>query len=349
MAFCSNCAAPLDPNMKFCTACGAPNLVLQVANQTNQTNQVTQPAGQQPVQTVQSAPVVTAPPPIPTATTQPTPVAAQPVAVQPAQPAKPVQPAAPVNGERVQEFSGKIKKCPNCGQVLKALDAKCPACGFELREIETTSSVKEFSETLAKTISTREKISLIQNYPIPNAKADIFEFLVLATSNFDTKKHLKATGAERSMSEAWLSKIEQAYVKAEMLFKNDKDFSKFETLYNSDVKELKAAEANKASGKHYVFGTIMMLMAGLVFLILMLKGSGIVANPRLDVTALAFFVNGIIAFMNARNKKMKLTAFIVYCANAVLNIAFCFVAPGHLFHVLIIVACGLGAFIDKKK
>ncbi|MCQ2532557.1 MAG: zinc-ribbon domain-containing protein [Saccharofermentans sp.] len=253
------------------------------------------------------------------------------------------------NGERVQEFVGKITKCPNCGEVLKALTAKCPACGFELREVGYTSSVKEFSDTLAKTVSIRQKIDLIKNFPIPNAKADIFEFLVLATTNFDTKKHLDAYGAEKDISEAWLSKIEQAYVKAEILFKNDKDFNQFEELYNSDILELRAAEANKANAKHYFYGSIMMLMAALVFVILMLKGSGITANPRLDVTVLAFFVNGIISYVYARKQDLKVVAFIVYCANAVLNLAFCLVAPGHLFHVLIIVACGLGAFLEKKK
>lgn len=298
MAFCSKCGAQINPDSKFCTECGATNLIVA--------------AGM-----VASAEI----PPVPASPT----------------------------GERVQEFSGKITKCPNCGEVLKALAGKCPACGFELREVANTSSVKEFSDKLAKTISSRQKIELIRNFPIPNAKADIFEFLVLATSNFDTKKHMAASGTEREISEAWLAKIEQSYVKAETLFKNDKDFSKFEEIYNSDMKELKEAEANKANGKHFFYGSVMFIVAALVFIIIMLKGSGIAANPRLDVTALAFFINGIVSYIYARKKDLKLVAFITYCANVVLNLAFCFVAPGHLFHVLIIVACGLGAFIDKKE
>lgn len=322
MAFCSNCGSLLDPNSKFCTSCGTAN-------------------------TAAAAPVApttpVAPPPVPSSSaTTPPPVLAS---TAPAQAAV----ATPVNGERVQEFSGKIHKCPNCGEVLKALAAKCPACGFELSEVSNTSSVKEFSDKLAKTISTNQKIELIRNFPIPNAKADIFEFLVLATSNFDTKKHLSATGSQRQISEAWLSKIEQSYVKAQTLFKDDKDFAKFQELYDSDIKELKSAESSKANRKHYFYGTVMFLMAALVFAILMLKGSGIVANPRLSVTALAFFANGFMSYMYARKPESKTIALVTYCANAVLNIAFCFVAPGHLFHVIIIAACGLGSFIDKKK
>lgn len=258
-----------------------------------------------------------------------------------------------LNGERIQEFSGRISKCPNCGQVLKALSAKCPACGLELREVDCASSVKQFTENLSKTISVRQKLDLIRNYPIPNAKADIFEFLVLATSNFDTKKYMNSTGMERQMAEAWLSKIEQSYVKAETLFKNDNDFEKFREIYKSDIKELKeaqkTAEDRKLGAKHYFFGTVMMLMAALVFIVIMLKGSGILANPRLFITALVFFANGLISYFYARNRSLKIVAMVAYIVNAVLNLAFCFAAPGHLFHLLIIVPCSLGALIDKKN
>ncbi len=326
MAFCSNCGAPINPDSKFCTACGAQNVV---------------------------ASADTSMPPIPTSSVPKVSVAPAVSAVPaPSEPEVSEETQAveepKVNGERVQEFSGKILKCPNCGEVLKALEAKCPACGFELREVENASSVKEFTEKLTGAKTLKQKVELIKNYPIPNAKADIYEFLVLATSNFDTEKHMKATGIDREISEAWLSKIEQSYVKAETLFKNDSDFAKFTEIYNSDKLELDSAKTSKANAKYYVFGTIMILMAALIFIIIMLKGSGIPANPRLDFTVLGFFANGVLSYIYARHKELKLVAFIVYCANAVMNLAFCFAAPGHLFHVLIIVACGLGAFIEKK-
>jgi len=252
-------------------------------------------------------------------------------------------------GERVREFSGKITKCPNCGEVLKALSTRCPACGFELREVGNTSSVKEFSEQLSKTVSVNQKISLIRNFPIPNAKADVFEFLILATSNFETSKYMKATGRERAMEEAWLGKMEQAYRKAEALFGDDRDFVKYKELYEADINELAAAMEAKAGAKHYVFGTIMMLCAAFLLLVIMLKGSGIAANPRLDVTVLGFFANGIVSYLYASRKKLKLVALLAYSLNAALNVGFCLAAPGHVFHVVLIVACGLGALIDKKN
>lgn len=321
MAFCSNCGAPINPDSKFCTACGAANVVASAGTFIPPIPTTAAPA----VPEVPAAPEVTAIPEVP---------------------ATPAEPEA--ESKRVQEFSGKILKCPNCGEVLKALAAKCPACGFELREVSNASSVKEFTDKLTGAKTLKQKVELIKNYPIPNAKADIYEFLVLATSNFDTEKHMKATGIDREISEAWLSKIEQSYVKAETLFKNDSDFEKFKEIYNSDMGELDSAKASKANAKHYVFGTIMVLMAALLLIIIMLKGSGIPANPRLDFTVLGFFANGVFSYIYARKKELKMVALVLYCVNAVMNLAFCFVAPGHLFHVLIIVACGLGAFIEKK-
>lgn len=42
-----------------------------------------------------------------------------------------------------QEYAGKIYKCPNCGEILKSFEINCPACGFELRDVRSTSAVRE--------------------------------------------------------------------------------------------------------------------------------------------------------------------------------------------------------------
>ena len=57
---------------------------------------------------------------------------------------------------RKQEFAGKIYKCPNCGEVLKAFEINCPACGHELRGAKASSAVKEFALKLEAIESRRE-------------------------------------------------------------------------------------------------------------------------------------------------------------------------------------------------
>lgn len=338
MAYCSKCGAPLLEGSNFCTACGAGNMVKTVAEtNTNVTPGITNATEKVPaVPAASVAPVVSEAPVIETTPAVPVPEVA-------------TMTSTADSGERVQEFAGKITKCPSCGEVLKALAVKCQACGFELREINNASSVTEFTDKLAKTISIKQKIELIRDFPIPNAKEDIFEFLVLATTNFETKKHVSAIGAERQISEAWLSKIEQAYVKAETLFKNDKDFGKFQEIYDTDIKELKEYEESLRGRKHYIYGTVLMLLTAIVAIVVMFIGSGPAANPRLDATIAVGFINGIMSYLYARRKNLKIPTLIVYVANAVMNIVFCFTASGHLINLLAIVACALGAFIEKNK
>ena len=100
---------------------------------------------------------------------------------------------------REQEYAGKVFKCPSCGQELKALDIRCPACGHELQDRAPVASLAEFNKKLQEPISQSHRIELIKNYPIPNAKGDLFEFLLLASSNFDTKKYMESTGHTRAM------------------------------------------------------------------------------------------------------------------------------------------------------
>lgn len=62
-------------------------------------------------------------------------------------------------------------------------------------------------------------ISLIRTFPIPNTVEDIQEFLILATSNVDAKSYsFDGNPRQRAISDAWLSKCDQAVKKAEMAF-----------------------------------------------------------------------------------------------------------------------------------
>lgn len=116
--------------------------------------------------------------------------------------------------EREQQYEGTVYKCPNCGEVLDSLSARCPACGYEIRDRKSVSSVKELAHKLEK-IENRtmpayesnsmmkqvfgtdfrskkkkeeersffeqqkeeDKANVIINFPIPNTKADIMEFM----------------------------------------------------------------------------------------------------------------------------------------------------------------------------
>ena len=67
----------------------------------------------------------------------------------------------------------------------------------------------------------QRKINLIKMYPIPNTVEDILEFVILASSNVDPKAYSPGSTAAlgKPLSDAWLSKCEQAIRKAEVTFK----------------------------------------------------------------------------------------------------------------------------------
>lgn len=147
-------------------------------------------------------------------------------------------------------FEGTIHKCPNCGEVLNSFVANCPACGFELRSVKNSGAVAELSKKLEEIEMKRnaemelkymklagwygtanvgfsptdeQKISLIKNFPIPNTKEDLYEFLILSKSNIGISNSgiNTASNAGYAISNAWKSKFEQAYLKAKLLFKDD--------------------------------------------------------------------------------------------------------------------------------
>jgi hypothetical protein len=205
MAYCSNCGAQIADNAKFCQECGSPN--------TSDSSSST---------------------------------------------------------ERQQEYAGKILKCPSCGETLKSFNANCPACGYELRGSRATNSVRELALKLEAAENRRErkanrprrsifdynsvlnpdisktdeyKATIISTFPIPNTKEDLIEFMVLAGSNIDYKSYENnIRTASKVVSDAWKAKLEQAYQKAEVLFKNDPDFQNIQTLHQKMTTSINTAK-----------------------------------------------------------------------------------------------------------
>lgn len=134
--------------------------------------------------------------------------------------------------QRKQEFVGKVLKCPNCGEVLSSFTAFCPVCKYELRGVKAANSVQEFTLKLSKIKSERELTSFIRNFPIPNAKEDILEFMILASTNIVDE-------TEKSIFDAWIIKFEQCYQKAKLVFIEDSNYVKIQKIYEETSEKIK--------------------------------------------------------------------------------------------------------------
>lgn len=217
--FCQNCGNQIEDSAKFCPSCGTP------------TGKATATGSQ------------------PTATT-----------------------------ERKQEFVGTIKKCPSCGTTLQSLDIVCPGCGHEFQGKRENSALTKLSQTLTQieqgrgqsqslqasgnvlvdlmNVSTKgysadptdtQLATVITNFPIPTTKEDIIEFLTMASTSIDysayTKLGKNGNPEDRGkvlVANAWVSKIKQAYQKANLTLANDPSFATIQQIYNQSMAEVAA-------------------------------------------------------------------------------------------------------------
>lgn len=155
--------------------------------------------------------------------------------------------------QRKTVYDGEIHKCPNCGELLSAFTATCPACGFEIRGVSASHSVVEFAKELKSVELKEHRIYLIRSFPVPITKEDIMEFMILALSNMDV-------GADGTIMESWLAKIEQCYQKGKLLFQHDVDFAKIQNAY--DQAHEKVGNIHQAKKKENI-GHILLHTIGL--------------------------------------------------------------------------------------
>lgn len=270
MAFCSNCGSKLNDGVKFCSECGS------AVGNIPSTNDYTAPAkhrsgvlgdlsgmlasgiktvtdkANQAISTVQDDKIQNAQIPPMSSMSQ--------------------QLSASNSSTRQQEYAGIVLKCPNCGSPIGETTSICPDCGFRITGRSAVSSVQTFSEQLMAIEASRKKdgltamfgvavnpadqkkLSLVRSFPIPNTVDDILEFMLLAVTNIDvglsknTMMNRYQGGAKsgessltmpKTISDAWVSKMKQAYQKAEVAFPNDPAFSSIQKIYYDKMNELK--------------------------------------------------------------------------------------------------------------
>lgn len=182
------------------------------------------------------------------------------------------QPSEGKSTERKTVWDGTIHKCPSCGEVLQSFEVNCPACGYEIRDVKASNSVQDLAQKLdqieaqqmpafqgkqsflknfiGKDFSKgddedkvrsrfniqkqQRKVDLIINFPVPNTREDILEFMLLASSNIHAKK-----GADDEVTKAWIAKIDQVYKKAGMAIKNNDDLCQIKRIYQKVLNPIK--------------------------------------------------------------------------------------------------------------
>lgn len=173
----------------------------------------------------------------------------------------PPQAAVAESGMLHSQKVGDIRKCPSCGAPSQSFATKCPECGHEYRNMASTSSVQRLFEMIndlersrtedtsnpiaaigkaysnlfsGKGIYGRDKTEsqkseLIMNFPIPNSKEDILEFLSMAIPRAKKKggfwgghgSEVAEVTAHNKLVPVWHSKCHQIVMKARFSMKED--------------------------------------------------------------------------------------------------------------------------------
>lgn len=170
---------------------------------------------------------------------------------------------APLIVEKAQRtvYEGAVHKCPHCAAPINSFDITCKECGCELRDRGVAKGVKELSLRLLEIESQRntykyknaqmngaagedtiekEKIALISSFPVPNTKEDIYEFLILASSNFDPRYYATHRNVD-DISDAWKIKIDQCHAKAGLILDKE-DYARVDEMYRNIQIAIKKAE-----------------------------------------------------------------------------------------------------------
>lgn len=150
------------------------------------------------------------------------------------------------NEQRKIQYDGELHKCPNCGEIRKAFSANCESCGYEFQYVDNSSSIKLFADKIESATTEEQVIKLIKNYPIPNTKVDIYEYMIIAASNI-------SFNATELLLDAWIVKLEQSYHKARLLIADDPGMLEIDALYKQTKKRIDKIKLGKTAHKTNVF------------------------------------------------------------------------------------------------
>ncbi len=104
--------------------------------------------------------------------------------------------------------------------------------GFDFRNKEKEAMEEDERRELFESKKDEQKASIIQNFTVPNTKADILEFLIIAQTRKKDKKYPEA-------SKAWKQKYNQLCDKVEIIFKDDHDFDFIRVKKQAEIAEKK--------------------------------------------------------------------------------------------------------------
>lgn len=183
---------------------------------------------------------------------------------------------------------GSIRKCPNCGAVVKPGMASCSICNYEFVNTEAVSSVKQLSDQIIEIekrypVSDEEKkegmsprasaiVSSITTFPVPNTREDLLDFIVFTESKF---LHMSnSTASDVAIIKAYKAKYIECVERAKIYFNDDAQFQYiFQNFPENKKRKWRELSPNSRFGILAV-GGIISFFAFLLILIFIAEANG---------------------------------------------------------------------------
>lgn len=154
----------------------------------------------------------------------------------------------------------KVKKCPNCGRVMSALETTCPDCGYQYQNVEANGSVQKLNQSLMSVVHPKQdneerarlQTQIVKNFPVPSTYDDVFELLFYIISKIpNTEKYDDFEEEEQNLADAWKGKYSEIMLKANVLFSGDetakKKLDSIEAQYDKLVEADQSEDVDEAA------------------------------------------------------------------------------------------------------
>lgn len=121
---------------------------------------------------------------------------------------------------------------------------------MELAALEKTRKKKGlFRANGELDVVDKQKISLINTFPVPNTIGELSEFMFMTSESINVEKSKQRSSfakfwtaadadPEKAVSDAWVAKMKQVYNKAKLSFPDDPVFAHIEQVYSAKMAEL---------------------------------------------------------------------------------------------------------------
>jgi hypothetical protein len=182
---------------------------------------------------------------------------------------------------KLKEKIGNIKTCPACGSSVKSMDIVCSDCGHEFQNKKANKSITDLIAKLEKEDNkhydfdldrSEKKAKIITQFPIPQTKEDILEFLSY------TFPFLENTNLDRDEKSAWKTKARQALMKGKIASSNDALYNNLISEYDAKMNLISNEEKKGERKEGIMLVFLLPLMFFLVYLMFAFIASWFGAN-----------------------------------------------------------------------